>query len=73
MTDLLELAKKAWNGELDTMFEHHPVHSFYKGSTELDKDLLGIKGIAGFYIIDSGDGLVMLGCRKHLGRRKSLC
>ena len=60
MTDLLELAEKAWNGELDTMFEHHPVHSFYKGSTELDKDLLGIKGIAGFYIVDTGDGLVML-------------
>ena len=60
MTDLLELAEKAWNGELDIMFEHHPVHSFYKGSTELDKDLLGIKGIAGFYIIDTGDGLVML-------------
>ena len=60
MKDLLELAEMAWQGELDTIFEHHPVHTFYKGSTELDTDLLGIKGIAGFYIIDTGEGLVML-------------
>ncbi len=60
MTDLLSLAERAWRGELDTVFEHHPVHTFYEGSCELAPDLLALKGIAGIYLIDSGDGLVML-------------
>jgi len=62
MDNLLELAEKAWNGELDTVFEHHPVHRFYEGACELAPDLLGMKGLAlaGMYVIDSGDGLVML-------------
>jgi glyoxylase-like metal-dependent hydrolase (beta-lactamase superfamily II) len=60
MTDLKELAEKAWSGELDTVFEHHPVHTFYGGSTELEPGLLALKGIAGMYVIDTGDGLVML-------------
>jgi alkyl sulfatase BDS1-like metallo-beta-lactamase superfamily hydrolase len=60
MSDLLELAEKAWNGELDTVFEHHPVHTFYKGSCELAPDVLALKGIAGHYVVDTGDGLVML-------------
>ena len=60
MADLKELAEKAWNGELDTVFEHHPVHTFYAGSCELAPDLLGMKGLAGSFVIDSGDGLVML-------------
>ena len=60
MADLLELAEKAWNGELDTMFEHHPVHRLYDGACELAPDLLGMKGLAGMFVIDSGDGLVML-------------
>ena len=36
------------------------MHTFYDGSTELEPGLLGLKGIAGMYVIDSGDGLVML-------------
>ena len=60
MTDLKELAEQAWRGELDTTHDHHPVHSFYPGATELAPDLLGLKGIAGLYIVDTGAGLVML-------------
>ena len=60
MADLLELAEKAWNGDLDMVFEHHPVHRFYDGACELAPDLLGMKGLAGMFVIDSGDGLVML-------------
>jgi alkyl sulfatase BDS1-like metallo-beta-lactamase superfamily hydrolase len=60
MVDLKELAEKAWNGELDTVSEHHPVHTFYEGACELAPDLLAMKGLAGSFVIDSGDGLVML-------------
>jgi alkyl sulfatase BDS1-like metallo-beta-lactamase superfamily hydrolase len=60
MTDLLELAEKAWKGEIDVVHEHHPVHTMYQGSCELAPDLLALKGLAGIYVIDSGDGLVML-------------
>ena len=58
--DLLALAEQAWRGELDLQFEHHPVHRYYPDSCRIAEDLLGFKGIAGFYVIDSGDGLVML-------------
>lgn len=60
MSDLRELSEKAWKGELDTVHEHHPVHTNYEGATELEPGLLALKGIAGLYIIDTGDGLVML-------------
>ena len=60
MTDLRELAERAWRGELDTTHEHHPVHTSYEGASELAPDLLALKGIAGIYVLDSGDGLVML-------------
>ena len=58
--DLRDLAEQAWRGELDLQFEHHPVHRYYPGACRLADGLLGFKGIAGFYVIDSGDGLVML-------------
>ena len=58
--DLKELASKAIKGELDLTFEHHPVHSFVDGSTEIQDNLLAFKGIAGFYVLDTGSGLVML-------------
>ena len=60
MTDLKSLSELAWKGLLDTKFEHHPVHTHYEGSTELEEDLLGIKGIGGMYVVDTKDGLVML-------------
>ena len=42
--DLLELAERAWNGELDLQLEHHPVHRYYPGVCRLAKGLLGFKG-----------------------------
>jgi alkyl sulfatase BDS1-like metallo-beta-lactamase superfamily hydrolase len=60
MADLVELSEKVWNGELDTVFEHHPVHTSYEGACEIAPDLLAAKGLAGSFVIDSGDGLVML-------------
>ncbi len=60
MSDLRELSEKAWSGELDIAHEHHPVHAHYEGATELAPDLLALKGLAGLYIVDTGDGLVML-------------
>ena len=60
MNNLKELSELAWQGELDTKFEHHPVHTHYEGSTELEENLLGIKGIGGMYVVDTKDGLVML-------------
>ena len=58
--DLKELASKAINDELDLQFEHHPVHAFIDGSTEINENLLAFKGIAGFYVLDTEDGLVLL-------------
>ena len=56
----MALAERAWHGHLDTMFEHHPVHSSYDGAVEIAEGVLALKGIACIYIIDTGDGLVML-------------
>jgi len=56
----MALAERAWHGQLDLMFEHHPVHAAYAGSAEIEPDLLALKGIAAIYVIDTGDGLVML-------------
>ena len=66
MNNLKELSELAWQGDLDTKFEHHPVHTFYEGSTELADNLLGLKGIGGFYVIDTNDGLVMIDAGSHL-------
>lgn len=60
MNDFLALAERAWHGQLDLMFEHHPVHSAYDGAVEIVPGILVLKGIACIYIIDSGDGLLML-------------
>ena len=66
MNNLKELSELAWQGKLDTKFEHHPVHTFYEGSTELSDNLLGIKGIGGMYVVDTNDGLVMLDAGSQL-------
>ena len=66
MNNLKELSELAWQGDLDTKFEHHPVHTFYEGSTELADNLLGLKGIGGFYVVDTNDGLVMIDAGSHL-------
>ena len=66
MSNLKELSELAWQGKLDTKFEHHPVHTFYEGSTELSENLLGLKGIGGFYVVDTNSGLVMIDAGSHL-------
>ena len=58
--NLKELAELAWNEEIDLQFDHHPVHTSYEGSTEINENLIAMKGIGGFYVVDSGDGLVMI-------------
>jgi alkyl sulfatase BDS1-like metallo-beta-lactamase superfamily hydrolase len=60
MTDLLSLAEQAWQGKLDTVHDHHPVHTAYEGSCALAPDLLAMKGIGAFYAIDTGEGIVLL-------------
>lgn len=66
MKNYMELAERAWHGQLDLMFEHHPVHSVYDGATEIEPGLLVLKGIAAIYVIDTGDGLVMLDAGSQL-------
>ena len=66
MKDYLELAERAWQGQLDLAFEHHPVHAVYDGAVEIADGLLVLKGIACIYVIDSGDGLVMLDAGSQL-------
>ena len=58
--NLKELAELAWNGAIDLQFDNHPVHTSYEGATEINENLLAMKGIGGFYAIDSGDGIVMI-------------
>ncbi|HEC07984.1 MAG TPA: MBL fold metallo-hydrolase [Acidimicrobiales bacterium] len=57
---LNDLAEAAWRGELDLVHEHHPVHRGYQGSEEILPGVLASKGLAGIYVIDTGDGLVLL-------------
>jgi alkyl sulfatase BDS1-like metallo-beta-lactamase superfamily hydrolase len=60
VADLRDLAERAWRGELDLQHEHHPVHRFYPGSCELEPGILALKGLAGIYVVDTGDGLVLI-------------
>jgi alkyl sulfatase BDS1-like metallo-beta-lactamase superfamily hydrolase len=70
MSDIRELSDRLWNGELDTVFEHHPVTSPYndRRAEELEPGILYLKGTAGVTTLDTGDGLVMLDTG---GRRES--
>jgi len=58
--ELMELAERAWQGQLDLMFEHHPVNSPVSGGFEIAEGVLAHKGIAYAYAIDTGDGIVLL-------------
>jgi alkyl sulfatase BDS1-like metallo-beta-lactamase superfamily hydrolase len=62
MAGIREQSERLWNGELDTVFEHHPVTSPYndRRAEELEPGILYLKGTAGVTTLDSGDGLVML-------------
>ncbi|MCR9260373.1 MAG: MBL fold metallo-hydrolase [Pseudomonadaceae bacterium] len=71
MSDFLTLAERAWQGQLDMMFEHHPVHSAYDGAMEIVPGVLMLKGIACIYIIDSGDGLLMLDAGSQLDTERT--
>ncbi|MEE4282009.1 MAG: alkyl sulfatase dimerization domain-containing protein [Pseudomonadales bacterium] len=71
MNDFLTLAERAWQGQLDMMFEHHPVHAAYDGATEIVPGVLALKGIACIYIIDTGDGLLMLDAGSQLDTQRT--
>jgi alkyl sulfatase BDS1-like metallo-beta-lactamase superfamily hydrolase len=60
--DIRTQSERLWNGELDTVFEHHPVTSPYndRQAEELLPGILYMKGTAGVTTLDTGDGLVML-------------
>jgi len=62
MAGVRELSERLWNGELDTVFDHHPVTSPYneRRAEELEPGILYMKGTAGVTTLDTGDGLVML-------------
>ena len=66
MQDFMALAERAWQGQLDLMFEHHPVHAVYAGAAEIEPNLLVLKGIAAIYVFDTSDGLVMLDAGSRL-------
>lgn len=62
MSDLHDFCERLWNGEVDTVFEAHPVATPYKGrqAEELAEGILYYKGLAAATTIDTGEGLVML-------------
>ena len=70
MSDIRTLSDRLWRGELDTVFEYHPVTSPYndRQPEELAPSILYMKGTAGVTTLDTGDGLVMLDTG---GRRES--
>ncbi len=62
MSDLRDFCERLWNGEIDTVFEAHPVTTAYKGreAEELAEGILYFKSIASATTVDTGEGLVML-------------
>lgn len=60
MGSIRELAERCWNGEVDLVFEEHPVHSWHATGEEIADGLLYYKGLASATTVDTGDGLVML-------------
>ena len=56
-----ELAERGWNGDLDLVFEHHPVvPAAGRRAEELADGLLYLKSIGSVCTLDGGDGMVML-------------
>src|SRR5437867_3363734 len=62
MTDLREFCDRLWNGEIDTVHEHHPVMASWnhRNAEEIDDGLLYYKGFASASTLDCRDALVML-------------
>ena len=63
--EFLKLADEAWAGQLDMQQTHHPVQTFYGGSAEVLEGVLGFQGIGGFFVFDTGDGLVFVDAGMH--------
>ncbi|MCP5265296.1 MAG: MBL fold metallo-hydrolase [Burkholderiaceae bacterium] len=60
MIDYRALSDAHWRGEADLAGAEHPVVSGFVAPTELANGLLFFRSVAGFAVIDSGDGLVMI-------------
>lgn len=62
MSELRDFCERAWQGEIDTVHDSHPVMAAWRGreTDELLPDVLYFKGMASATTIDTGDGLVML-------------
>lgn len=60
MTDFVALAESHWQGQADLTHEHHPVQTTYPSCQEIADGLLYFKSTAGFAVVDTGAGLVMI-------------
>jgi alkyl sulfatase BDS1-like metallo-beta-lactamase superfamily hydrolase len=62
MSDLRDFCDRLWNGEIDTVYEAHPVTTPYKDrlAEEIDDGILYYKGLSGVTVLDTGESLVML-------------
>ena len=62
MSDIHDFCERLWNGEIDTVFEVHPVTTPYRNreAEEIDDGLLYYKGMSSVNTLDTGDSLVML-------------
>jgi len=62
MPDLRDFCERLWNGEVDTVFEAHPVTSPWnkRQAEEVADGILYFKSVASANTVDTGDGLVML-------------
>ncbi len=62
MVDLRDFCDRLWNGEIDTVFDAHPVATAWndREAEEIADGLLYFKSVASANTIDTGDGLVML-------------
>jgi alkyl sulfatase BDS1-like metallo-beta-lactamase superfamily hydrolase len=60
MPDIRDIAERAWNGELDTTIDYHPVAWGLREGQEIGDGILFYKGIAAATTIDTGSSLVML-------------
>ncbi len=62
MSDIRAFCERLWNGEIDTVFEAHPVTTPYKDrqAEEIDDGILYYKGMAGATTLDTGESVVML-------------
>ena len=62
MSELRDFCERLWNGEIDTVFDAHPVTTPYRNrqAEEIEDGVLYYKGLAGAVTLDTGESLVML-------------